>query len=49
MPYGAEVMRQSVAERGQVPPGAHHKSAALSSSQICLQEFKMNEDHVACL
>jgi len=25
-----------------------HKSAALSNSQICLQEFKMKEDHASC-
>jgi len=32
-----------------VPPGAHHKSAALSTSEIFLQEFKVKEDHVSCL
>ena len=32
-----------------MPPGAHHKSAALSTSEICLQEFKVKEDHVLCL
>jgi len=27
---------------------ADNKSAALSTPQICLQEFKMKEDHVSC-
>jgi len=31
-----------------VPPGADHKSAALSTSQICLQKFWM-KIHVSCL
>ena len=31
------------------PPGADHKIAALFTPKICLQEFKMEEDHVACL
>jgi len=38
---------QVVAWRGQVPPGADHKSAALSTPQICLQKFKMKY-HVSC-
>ena len=29
--------------------GADHKLAALSTTQICLQELKMKEDHVSCL
>ena len=32
-----------------MPPGAQHKSAALSTLQISLQEFKMKEDHISCL
>jgi len=28
---------------------AHHKSAAISSSEICFQEFKMKEDHASSL
>jgi len=32
-----------------MPPAADHKSAALSTFQICLQEVKMKGDHVSCL
>jgi len=32
-----------------VPPGADHKSAALSTPQNCLQEFKIEEDPVSYL
>ena len=32
----------------EVPPGADHKNSARSIPQICLQEFKMNEDNVSC-
>jgi len=32
--------------RGYLPPGADHKSATLSAPKICLEEFKMKEDHV---
>jgi len=32
-----------------VPPGADHKSAVLSTPQICLQKIEMKEDHISCL
>jgi len=32
-----------------VPHGADHKIAALVTPKICLQEFKMEDDHVSCL
>jgi len=30
-------------------PGPTIKSASLSTPQICLQKFKMKEDHVSCV
>jgi len=32
-----------------VPPGADHKSAALSTPQICLQNDQTKGDHISCL
>ena len=32
-----------------MPPVTHHKIASLLTPKICLQEFKIKDDHVSCL